>query len=369
MHPVQEFGRRNFGVMPGISPQGEENKVEMDGVIWQEIRKENDLAWESRQCRLQNRLDPLPLPDGLRYLTAFHLENGFIEDSLLEVRNFPCAAPGGAGRFLVQFNPRRAARAAVSRAGCCVFDTHDFRLQQRGLQFFLALTLNGRRYNALTNPYPFAPCHTSIASAEHEPQGWCEGDPALQRAKIHRIVEDLCELAERLPGWVVVYNGAGATIDHLHFHVFEHAPGHNQLPMQVAAGRARMGPEAGLQLRFGGDRTYPITVYRFGGCKRAIIDGVSALLEEWTTLDRHAATANLIAVTEGCESALYAVPRNRFLEYAVGFAYRIGSMEIAGVFICSKEEELQDLQRGRINFGRLWTILQSIYPPAVERLG
>jgi diadenosine tetraphosphate (Ap4A) HIT family hydrolase len=344
----------------------------MDGVIWQEIRNENDLAWESRQRQLQNRLDQLSLPDGLRYLTAFHLENGFIEDGLLEVRHFPCADPNGAGRFMVQFNPGRATRAAVSRTGRCVFDIHDFRRQQRGLQFFFALTLNGRRYNALTNPYPFAPSHTSIASAEHEPQGWCEGDPALQRAKIHRIVEDLCALAERLPDWVVVYNGAGAgaTIDHLHFHVFEHAPGHNQLPMQVAAGRARMGPESGLRLRFGGgDRTYPITVYRFGGCKRTVIDGVSALLQEWTTLDPYVATANLIAVTEGCESALYAVPRNRFLEYATGFAYRIGSLEIAGVFIYSKEGELQDLQRGRIDFGRLWNVLQAIYPPAVERLG
>ena len=343
----------------------------VDDESWQEeIGRQNDLAWELRQHQLQDRLEPLSLAAVLRYLTALHLDIGFIEDDLSEVRYFPCADTTGSWPFIVQFAPRRAQRRAVGRTGRCAFDTQDFRRQQRGLQYFYHLTLNGRRYKALTNPYPFAPFHTSIASDKHEPQGWHERDPAAQRSKLHRIVADLFALAQHLPGWVALYNGidAGATIDHLHFHVFELPPGHGQFPIQTAAAQGHTGPEAGSQLRFGGDRHYPLTAFRFGGAREAVVGEAAALLERWTTRDPHAATANLMAVTENAQSCLYVVPRNRFFQFAAGFPYRVGSMEVVGQFIYSQEEELHDLQEGRINFRRLWHILKAVHLPAAQEL-
>jgi diadenosine tetraphosphate (Ap4A) HIT family hydrolase len=343
----------------------------VDDESWQEeICQHNDLAWELRQQQIQQRLEPLALTDALRYLAALHLDLGFLEDDLSEVRYFPCTDHTGAWPFIAQFAPRRAQRLPVGRTGRCAFDTQDFRRQQRGLQYFYRLTLHGRPYKALTNPYPFAPFHTSIASEEHEPQGWHARDPAVQRRKIHQIVADLLALAQHLPGWVALYNGidAGATIDHLHFHVFALPPGHGQFPIQMVAAQRDTGSEAAPRLRFGGDRHYPLTAFRFGGAREAIVGEAAALLERWTTHDPHAATANLMAVTEGTQCCLYLVPRNRFRQFAAGFPYRVGSMEVVGQFIYSQTDELHALQEGRINFRRLWNILKAVHLPAAQGL-
>jgi len=339
--------------------------------IREEIRQAQDVPWQLEQRQLQNWLDPKPLPDALRYLTAYHLEKGFLEDDSTDVRYFPCADRDGSRRVIAFFIPRRAKRVAVGRTGSCVFDINDLRRNQRGLQHPYRLKLNGRPYIALTNPNSYAPSHTSIASEDHEPQGWQEHDPAVRRAKIQRTVEDLHELSQRLPDWVAGYNaqGAGPTINHHHMHTFEFPAGLGQLPLQTAAREARTTSEAALRLRFGGDGSYPLTVYRVGGSRKAVIDEVTSLLVEWSNLDPHASTANLIAVTEESQVCLYVVLRNRFLEFSVGFPYRLGLMESAGIFIYSQEAELQELQQGRVSFERLWNILQAIHPPTARHLG
>lgn len=343
----------------------------MDNESRREIQSQIDHHWELQEEQLQSQLEPLPLSDALRYLAGFHRENGFLEEDLSKARIFSCIDPDHSSRrFIAQFNPRRGQRVGVGRTGGCVLDVQHLRRQQRGLQFYYRFALNDRLYDALVNPFLFAPSQTTIASEVHEPQGWYEGGREAQSQKIRRIVDDLFALAHQLPGWVGVYNGkdAGATIDHLHFHVFELPPGHGPFPLQLAAEQVRTTPEAEVRLRFGGDSTYPVTAFRFGGSGEHVVQEASALLERYTNRDPQAATANLMAVREGAQTCMYVVPRNRFLESAAGFASRVGSLEVFGEFICSSEEELHALQKGRISFRRLWNILKAINPPTIRDL-
>lgn len=342
----------------------------MDNESQKEAQRQIDCYWELQRKQLQSQLETLPLSDALHYLYVFHRINGFLEEDLSKVRIFSCIDPDHSSRrFIAQFNPRRGQRVGVGRAGDCVLDVQHLRQQQRGLQFYYHFALNGRQYNALVNPFLFAPFQTTIASDEHEPQGWHEqeGGREAQSQKTRRIVADLFALAHQLPGWIAVYNGkdAGATIDHLHFHVFELPPGHGPFPVQMAAEQVRATPEAEVRLRFGGDHTFPIRAFRFGGSGEQVVQEASLLLERYANLEPQAATANLMAVHEGLQTCMYVVPRNRFLESAVGFASRVGSLEVFGEFICSSEEELHALQEGRINFRRLWNILKAINPPAI----
>ncbi len=328
----------------------------------------NDLSWQSRQRDIARTLQSLPLPDALSYLFALHLEGGFIEDDLSQLRYFRYDDPSGEGHFIVQFNPRRALRVGTGKRAACALDVIDLRRQQRGMQHFHVLTLNGRNYNALPNPYPFAPFHTTIASSLHQPQSWQTPDLVSTGARIQQIVEDIIALAEALSGWVILYNGwgAGATIDHLHFHVLQLPPGHGKFPIQ-AAGEKALGSGPGL-FRFGRDSLYPITVFRATGAAHSLVPATVSLLLKWLALEPQASTANIIALAEATQISLYIVPRNKLFEFAPGFPYRPGSMEASGVFIYSLEQELVDVQAGRIGYRHLWNILKAIDPPSAARL-
>ncbi len=62
-----------------------------------------------------------------------------------------------------------------------------------------------RGWDLLVNPYPILPVHLTIASQEHKPQS--------------RLPWDIVEIAEKLPGMAVFFNGASAGAsapDHLH---------------------------------------------------------------------------------------------------------------------------------------------------------
>ena len=277
--------------------------------ILDQVRRDHDGAWENQQKALQSKLDAMPLASALQYLTLVHLENEFIEDDGSHTRYFPCvdereeAAPK---RFWAHVWPLRAKRVAVGRKGRCALDRDDLRRQQRGLQFFCNATLNGRRYSAFSNPTPFALYHTTIASEIHEPQSWFLQNQADRKSKICKIVEDVVALAADLRGWVTLYNGlgAGASIDHLHFHVFKLPAGHGPLPVQEAGIQAAHGES---QVSFGGDRNYPLSVFRFSGSTSTVAQAASSLLAQWADVDPEAATVNLIGVTEGNQTSLYSL--------------------------------------------------------------
>jgi hypothetical protein len=336
----------------------------------EQVRRDHDLAWSCQLATLQDKLGKMPLAAALEYLTLVHLENGFIEDDGSQTRYFPCiedADDAGKRRLWAHVWPLRAKRVAVGRRGRCALDLDDLRRQQRGLQFFHRARLNGRGYNGFSNPTPFALFQTTIASENHEPQSWFDRDPQRRQAKSRVIVEDLVTLASDLKGWVALYNGmgAGATIDHLHFHAFKLPLGHGPLPVHAFAPASPAGQRA---RRFGGNADYPLSVFGFSGPVAAIVEQGTSLLGQWIDLDPDASTVNLVAFSEDEQTTLYCVPRNRFLEFAPGFPYRVGSMEVAGIFVYSKEKEIAELQLGRIDYRHLWQILKAVHPPLAAHL-
>jgi hypothetical protein len=335
------------------------------------VRQHHDLAWASQQAELQDKLNTMSLSDALEYLTLVHLENGFIEDDGSQTRYFPCideADETGKRRLWAHVWPLRSKRVAVGRKGRCALDVDDLRRQQRGLQFFHRATLNRRGYNAFSNPTPFALFQATIASEDHEPQSWFDPYSRNRLLKLQQIVEDFVALAEHLKGWIILYNGmgAGATIDHLHFHALKLPVGHGPLPIQVIRVQVQAGrPDA---KRFGGNSDYPLSVFRFSGSPETVVSEATNLLSRWTEFDPNGSTMNLIAVEEDGQTSLYCVPRNRFLEFPPGFPYRAGSMEAAGIFVYSKEEEVAELQQGKIDYKHLWQILKAVHPPGADRL-
>lgn len=106
--------------------------------------------------------------------------------------------------FYVQFNPARivSTGAAVDKksiAGRACFLCRDNRPREQ----LIIDILPG--WDLLVNPYPILPVHLTIASVEHRPQS--------------SVPKEIVEMALRLPGMVIFFNGAkaGASApDHLH---------------------------------------------------------------------------------------------------------------------------------------------------------
>lgn len=107
----------------------------------------------------------------------------------------------------VQFNPARIlssgakvdARSLAERP--CFLCPDQLPVEQERLPF-------GFRYLVLCNPYPIFPQHFTIPSREHAPQ------------QIASRLDDFLDLAQRLEGFTIFYNGpkSGASApDHAHF--------------------------------------------------------------------------------------------------------------------------------------------------------
>lgn len=113
----------------------------------------------------------------------------------------------GAFRIKVQFNPARAVSSLANldtkaiEARPCFLCAENRPLEQIGVDF-------KGRYSILVNPFPICQQHFTIASNLHEPQA------------ISGKMEDMLDLAQALPKFVILYNGpkAGASApDHFHF--------------------------------------------------------------------------------------------------------------------------------------------------------
>jgi len=114
----------------------------------------------------------------------------------------------GAYTINVQFNPARAVSSLAKldtktiEARPCFLCAANRPKEQKGIDF-------KGKYGVLVNPFPICQKHFTIASNIHEPQ-------LISPEKL----DDMLDLAEALPDFVILYNGpqSGASApDHFHF--------------------------------------------------------------------------------------------------------------------------------------------------------
>ncbi len=109
--------------------------------------------------------------------------------------------------FKVQYNPARAVSSlakldeASIRTRACFLCAQNRPIEQSSIDF-------KGKYDILVNPFPICDMHFTIASKIHVPQ------------LIKGRIQDMLDLAEAMPEFIILYNGpkAGASApDHFHF--------------------------------------------------------------------------------------------------------------------------------------------------------
>jgi hypothetical protein len=237
---------------------------------------------------------------------------------------------------------------------------------QKAWQHWFTFKFLERQMTALSNPFAFLCSHTTIASVMHEPQFWRSANHAETRRKMERAVRDLYTLASFLPTFVLCFNSSresGASLpQHQHYQLFELPPGYGLLAIQQAAAKRQPAPV--VHIGFEGD--YPVCAARFTGNEETVVQTAADFLEQWERTLKEAATANLIAATEGNEIAVYVVLRNSLFRHAQGFDGILGSAEMAGLVILSAEYEFQAVQERRFSFTGVWDMLSAVRPPETK---
>ena len=298
---------------------------------------------------------------------------GFIEDK--NPKRMRVYTPDREGYFLVQLNPDRMKRAAgagrtVPPEGCDLtglpsttcFICHRNQLwQQRGLQLAFRVTVAGTEYFCSCNPFPFGTSHITIASAKHRDQRWDD------QIDLELVIQSLVELANKLPGWVVMYNGslsAGATIPwHRHFQAFKIDPIQRPFPLQRVGRRITDSYRPGAKLIRSGDE-YPITAFYITGDVSGIVKEAVRVGVAWRSLGADA-SENVVAVAgDDGDVELFYVPRDAS-SHAPGFHGAIGGLETLGEFILADEQQVRDVQVHGLDYPHLWHVLRSVSPPAV----
>ena len=303
--------------------------------------------------------------------------SGFIKDSLEQVERFRFFENDDRQRlFQVQFNPRRALRfsgSGISTPPPGIKSVHDgcflcrdnIAWQQQGRELGYDIDVGGRACRALMNPFPLLPVHVIIASSAHVSQEWrMDADGHVDVA---RLLDHLCELASRAPGFIGLFNGvdAGASIPgHRHFHFFKRPGCTGGFPLEQAAGEAEKGPD--------GVRTisrYPLDVALWRGTWAEVASEGAAWVARWSR--QHAGrmdqlTANFIAVADDSgkldRQTLYFVPRHRRKKRPAGLTGLVGGLEVLGELVFSTPEEKKLLENGQISYAMLENALASVNP-------
>lgn len=114
-------------------------------------------------------------------------------------------------RYLIQFNPKRIASSSAKVDAQSIKERKCFLCEanrpsaQKGIAYSC---VSGNRYTVLVNPFPIFKRHLTIPSVDHQDQ------------RIAGKMEDMLELVDQLPGYLLFYNGpqCGASApDHFHF--------------------------------------------------------------------------------------------------------------------------------------------------------
>jgi diadenosine tetraphosphate (Ap4A) HIT family hydrolase len=340
-------------------------------------RQSYERLWDALNGELSSRAT---LKEALIALEEQQLDAGFIKDDLKAVIHFRLHHPRDRFRILnIQYNSRRADRYAgmgrkIPPPGCarvhqgCFLCKDNIRWQQQGVEVGYDIHTGNRPYIAWMNPFPLKPVHTTLATREHTPQQWVTDDDATSIERFRIVVEDLLELAERLPGFIGFYNGvgAGASVpDHFHFHFFQRPEGSGPFPLERAAGKTletRTTRTSGILIE-----DYPITVAYFRAPPDTIIRESEAWVERLLRPRRYRAalSTNVIAAVDSPDADqahLYLVPRNKYYTHAPGMVGMIGGLEVLGELVFSTDVEKHLLDTGQVDFFFAERILSAVEP-------
>ena len=340
------------------------------------MSNEYDTAWSDLNARL-HRIEGGGggLGEALSELKIHHQRTGFIKDLREDVERHNFYHPEDSSRFFrIQYNPRRALRlngsgvtvppsGITARNDGCFLCRDNIEWQQSGKQLGYEVHVGETTYYAWMNPFPLMPTHVVIATEAHTSQEW--GFKYDLRRGRSMLLNDLVELASRMPGYVGFYNGvdAGASIPgHMHLH-FCQRPDDHEFPLERAARMLEDCDQgAGLLTR------YPVSVAVWTGAAAEVVEAASKWVYQWTQRNRarlSRLTGNFIASKDRTDEqiSLYFIPRDRSKSRASGLGGLIGGLEIMGEVVFSSPEERKLLDDGAIDYFTLESYLVRVYTP------
>jgi hypothetical protein len=338
-------------------------------------------TYENIWAELNSRLREIEVGDGgldgaLRELECHQQETGFIKLSLSSVERHIFAHQEDSSRFFrIQYNPERTLRFSGSGISTpppgfdikndgCFLCRDNIRWQHQGAEMGYEVHLGENSYYAWMNPFPLLPTHVVIATTEHTSQEW----PVCEEGNLDvaGLLNDLVELAVRMPGYIGFYNGvnAGASIPgHLHFQFFKRPEDEPEFPLECAARRHREDGRDGIFLE-----DYPLDVAMWTGAPEEVLAQSSGWIADWAIRNRkriNRLTANFIASSDsdGDTITLYFVPRDRSKAHGNGLSGLIGGLEVLGELVFSSGEDKALLDAGEVDFFSLEKTLACVRTP------
>ena len=239
--------------------------------------------------------------------------------------------------FRVQFNPARIRSSAAKvdpksiQERKCFLCKDNLPAAQKGLKF-------GEGYTVLVNPFPIFPQHLTIPAVEHK-------DQLIRNRFVHML-----ELAERLSGFVLFYNGpkCGASApDHAHFQ----AGNKGFLPLESewrsAAGEVFYSKE-GTALYALKEYPAPMLVLTSDSMEKAagLFDQIYTLLDKGVEVEP---MMNLLAWYEDGQWVVCIIPRTLhrpacyFAEGEENLLISPASVDLGGVFITPLEKDFEKI--------------------------
>jgi hypothetical protein len=338
------------------------------------------MNYETAWTNLNNKLREIErfhggLSAALCELEIHQRETGFIKESLEGIERVVFSHPKEKNYTLrAQINPRRARRHDGSNAltlpkkhkfrnDGCFLCAENIKWQQQQRQIGFEITASKGRYNALMNPFPLLPNHVVFASKDHIPQEFSLLSQKRGAKELEEVLEDLCQLAHRLPNHIGFYNGvgAGASIPgHFHFQFFHRAPESPSFPIEEREfTTAKNGDDPEFILG------YPINILRWQGDLGKVVSNAACWISNWIKSEiepnQHLST-NFIATAGPSqeEITLYFVPRNKNKQFWNGNRGIVGGLEVLGELVMASEDELAMVESGMLDYNFIEKALSTV---------
>ncbi len=334
---------------------------------------EFETSWLDLNQRLSKLEGTSGLEAALRELERHHLDSGFLDDTLENVRSCTFYHPDDPSRFFrLQYNPKRAERFSVRRREArslpaqnqgCFLCRENIKWQQQGTQFGYDIETGGRSFFALTNPFPLLPGHIVIASAEHRTQEWSFHNGS--GVDVCHLIDDLVRLSRRMPDHVGFYNGidGGSSVpEHLHYQFLLRPDTVDAFPLERAAAL----PAACGSLAF--VQRYPLEAAVWKGDVSTVVNDACDWIMAWAqrnTRRLRGLTANFITTFDrtGNRIVFYFVPRDRARSRLQGINGIAGGLEVLGEIVLSSPDDAGHLDDGSIDYFKLERTLASLHTP------